>query len=205
MQAIAELAGLDATTQRRRAARGGDVRLITIPPAFHGLTVRDVELARRIAAVARELGPPAGLSCLQNVQVIIDALVCPEVLPFWRAPLGYEFVLAHPSLIEVLPCRTSAILVSPARLCSQQFTRPGRRTTPPLKLGLILASPLQPIEPMNGSRTPGAATCPRAPAPRGRVARQSGGYLGLSVSDGAACWGGSTSTKPNSRVMSCSA
>jgi 4a-hydroxytetrahydrobiopterin dehydratase len=27
---------------------------------------------------------------LQNVQVAIDALVIPDVLPFWRAVLGYE-------------------------------------------------------------------------------------------------------------------
>ncbi|WP_319463680.1 VOC family protein [Micromonospora sp. RTP1Z1] len=90
VQAIGELAGLDdhhPDVDVRHA--GVTVRLITIIPGFYGLTARDVELARRISAVARELGLSADPSGLQNVQVSIDALVGPEVLPFWRALLGY--------------------------------------------------------------------------------------------------------------------
>jgi 4a-hydroxytetrahydrobiopterin dehydratase len=55
-----------------------------------GLTERDVALARQISDAARELGVPVDLTGLQVVQVAIDALVIPEVLPFWRAVLGYE-------------------------------------------------------------------------------------------------------------------
>lgn len=55
-----------------------------------GLTERDVALAGQITAVARELGVPVDLSGLQLVQVAIDALVIPDVMPFWRAVLGYE-------------------------------------------------------------------------------------------------------------------
>jgi 4a-hydroxytetrahydrobiopterin dehydratase len=55
-----------------------------------GLTERDVELARQISDAARELGVPVDLSGLQMVQVAIDALVIPDVLPFWRAVLGYQ-------------------------------------------------------------------------------------------------------------------
>ena len=55
-----------------------------------GLTERDVALARQITEAARELGVPVDLSGLQMVQVAIDALVIADVLPFWRAVLGYE-------------------------------------------------------------------------------------------------------------------
>jgi 4a-hydroxytetrahydrobiopterin dehydratase len=66
------------------------VQLITITPNY-GLSERDVELARQISAVARQLGVPADPSAVQTVQVSIDALVAPEVMPFWRAVLGYEY------------------------------------------------------------------------------------------------------------------
>jgi len=41
--------------------------------------------------VARELDVLADPSAVQTVQVTIDALVGPEVMPFWRAVLGYEY------------------------------------------------------------------------------------------------------------------
>ena len=69
-----------------------------------GLTVRlrssnegrfnegDVALARQISQAARGLGIVVDLTGLQHVQVAIDALVIPDVLPFWHAVLGYEQV-----------------------------------------------------------------------------------------------------------------
>ena len=57
-----------------------------------GLSERDVDLAREISVTARELGVPVDLTELQVVQVAIDALVIPDVLPFWRAVLGYRQV-----------------------------------------------------------------------------------------------------------------
>jgi len=54
-----------------------------------GLNEGDLELARQISTAARELDVPVDLTGLQNVQVAIDALVIPDVLPFWRAVLGY--------------------------------------------------------------------------------------------------------------------
>jgi 4a-hydroxytetrahydrobiopterin dehydratase len=54
-----------------------------------GLSERDVELARQISAAATELDVPADPAAVQTVQVSIDALVTAEVLPFWRAVLGY--------------------------------------------------------------------------------------------------------------------
>jgi 4a-hydroxytetrahydrobiopterin dehydratase len=58
----------------------------------NGLSEREVVLARQISEAARELGVPVDLTGLQIVQVAIDALVIPDVLPFWRAVLGYREV-----------------------------------------------------------------------------------------------------------------
>ena len=57
-----------------------------------GLSEREVVLARQISEAARELSVPVDLTGLQMVQVAIDALVIPDVLPFWRAVLGYRKV-----------------------------------------------------------------------------------------------------------------
>jgi 4a-hydroxytetrahydrobiopterin dehydratase len=64
---------------------------VTVRLGTHGPlpTEEDLDLAERISAAARELGVPIDLDGLQAVQVAIDALVIPEVLPFWQAVLGY--------------------------------------------------------------------------------------------------------------------
>ena len=56
-----------------------------------GLSERDV-VARQISAAARDLGVTADPSAVQIVQVAIDALVHTDVMPFWRAVLGYRQV-----------------------------------------------------------------------------------------------------------------
>jgi 4a-hydroxytetrahydrobiopterin dehydratase len=56
------------------------------------LSEREVDMAQQISRAARELGVPVDLTGLQIVQVAIDALVIPDVLPFWRAVLGYRKV-----------------------------------------------------------------------------------------------------------------
>jgi 4a-hydroxytetrahydrobiopterin dehydratase len=53
---------------------------------------REVALAQQITAAAGELGVPVDPSSLQIVQIAIDAMVIPDVLPFWRAVLGYRQV-----------------------------------------------------------------------------------------------------------------
>jgi 4a-hydroxytetrahydrobiopterin dehydratase len=65
---------------------------VRLPMTEVGLGGRDVELARRISAAARELGVPADPAAAQTVQLTIDALVGAEVMPFWRAVLGYQEV-----------------------------------------------------------------------------------------------------------------
>jgi 4a-hydroxytetrahydrobiopterin dehydratase len=92
VQAIGELAGLDEHHPDVDLRHDGvTVRLITVTDDHYGLSERDVELARQISAVARELGVTADPTAVQTVQLTIDALVVPEVMPFWRAVLGYEY------------------------------------------------------------------------------------------------------------------
>jgi 4a-hydroxytetrahydrobiopterin dehydratase len=86
--ALAEAAGHHPDVDLR--PEGVTVRLFTRD--VYGLTGRDVELARQISEAAGELGAPADPAAVQHVQVAIDALVIPEVLPFWRAVLGYEAI-----------------------------------------------------------------------------------------------------------------
>ena len=57
-----------------------------------GFTDADVELARQISAAARELDIRAEPAEVEEMNLTIDALYRPRVLPFWRAVLGYEQV-----------------------------------------------------------------------------------------------------------------
>jgi 4a-hydroxytetrahydrobiopterin dehydratase len=95
VQAIAELSDVDEHHQPDVDLRpeGVTVRLTTITDGqfFCGYSTWDVEIARQISAVARELGIPADPTRVQHIQVSIDALAIPDVMPFWREALGYEF------------------------------------------------------------------------------------------------------------------
>jgi 4a-hydroxytetrahydrobiopterin dehydratase len=66
---------------------------LTVDLRSAGVTVsmglRDIALARRISAAAKELDIPADPTAVQVVNVTLDALVGADVLPFWRALLGY--------------------------------------------------------------------------------------------------------------------
>ncbi|MEY2848835.1 MAG: hypothetical protein RI885_1500 [Actinomycetota bacterium] len=53
------------------------------------LSDRDAALAQQISRAARELGIVADPSRVQTLQISIDALDIPAVLPFWAAVLGY--------------------------------------------------------------------------------------------------------------------
>ncbi len=89
--AISELAGLDDHHPDVDVRHDGvTVRLITVTEDYYGMSRRDVELARRISAVALEQGVPAEPSAVQTLLVIPGAPVTAEVMPFWRAVLGYE-------------------------------------------------------------------------------------------------------------------
>jgi 4a-hydroxytetrahydrobiopterin dehydratase len=89
-QAISELDGLSEHHPDVDLRHGGVlVRLITITGDSYGLSTRDLDLARAVSGVADTLGLKADPAGVHNVQISIDALVIPDVLPFWRAVLGY--------------------------------------------------------------------------------------------------------------------
>ena len=69
---------------------GVTVRLLTVTDDYWGMSRRDVELAREISALARELGLPADPAAVQSLLVIPGATATGAVMPFWRAVLGYE-------------------------------------------------------------------------------------------------------------------
>jgi pterin-4a-carbinolamine dehydratase len=70
--------------------RAGGVHVRIGTPGSGNLTPADVTVARAISAAARDLGLAADPSAVQTVQLAIDALDTPSVMPFWRAALGYE-------------------------------------------------------------------------------------------------------------------
>ncbi|MCC8247073.1 VOC family protein [Saccharothrix luteola] len=86
------IGGLAAGRDPEVDLRPAGVTVCLPPVGFGGQDRRDVELARRISAAARELGLPADPSAVQAVQISVDALVSATVMPFWRAVLGYEQV-----------------------------------------------------------------------------------------------------------------
>ncbi len=89
--AITQLAGIEDHPPDADVRRDGvTVRLITIADDWYGPSRRDLELARQISAAARELGFGADPSALQSFLVIPGAPDTAEVIPFWRAVLGYE-------------------------------------------------------------------------------------------------------------------
>ncbi len=66
------------------------VRLITYTDDDYGMSYRDIELAGQISGAARGLGLAADPSAVQSLIVIPGATVPAEVMPFWRAVLGYQ-------------------------------------------------------------------------------------------------------------------
>jgi len=69
---------------------GVTVSLITSTDDYRGMSRRDVEIARRISGVARDLGLTADPTAVQSLLIIPGAPDIAEIVPFWRAVLGYE-------------------------------------------------------------------------------------------------------------------
>ena len=69
---------------------GVTVRMLTITDDYCGMTRSHVDLAGKISATARGLGISADPSAVQSLLVIPGATDRAEVMPFWRAVLGYE-------------------------------------------------------------------------------------------------------------------
>lgn len=95
--AIAEIAGLEDHSPAVDLRRGGvTVRFITFSEGYMGMSRQDAALAREVSAAARALGLSADPSALESLLVIPGAPDIAEVMPFWRAILGYEPRLDSP-------------------------------------------------------------------------------------------------------------
>ena len=91
VEAISQLPGVDDHHPDVDLRRDGvTVRLITVADDYYGMSRRDIELARQISAAARALGLSADPAAVQSVLVIRGATVPADIMPFWRAVLGYE-------------------------------------------------------------------------------------------------------------------
>jgi 4a-hydroxytetrahydrobiopterin dehydratase len=91
VQAISQLAGIDDHSPDIDLRQDGvTVRLITITDDYYGMSQRDVALAREISAVAREQGVPVDPSAVQTLLIVPGAPLTAEIMPFWKAVLGYE-------------------------------------------------------------------------------------------------------------------
>ena len=69
---------------------GVTVRLITRADDWYGVSASDVALARKISAIARDQGVSADASTIQTLLLVPGAPIGAEIMPFWRAVLGYE-------------------------------------------------------------------------------------------------------------------
>jgi 4a-hydroxytetrahydrobiopterin dehydratase len=63
-----------------------------------GLSDRDIELAQRISALARELGLEPDPSQLQVVGIAVAQDTDADVRPFWAAVFGYEYLGAEDAI-----------------------------------------------------------------------------------------------------------
>jgi 4a-hydroxytetrahydrobiopterin dehydratase len=85
--------GIALVDEIGRFAGEAEQQYLNVDLRSAGVTVslgrRDIALARRISAAAKELGIPADPTAVQVVNISLDALVGADVLPFWRALLGY--------------------------------------------------------------------------------------------------------------------
>ena len=91
VQAIGAIAGVEDHPPAADVRAGGvTVRLISVSDDYFGMTVRDVEVARHVSVVARDLGLAADPSKVQYLLIVPGAPDIGAVMPFWRAVLGYE-------------------------------------------------------------------------------------------------------------------
>jgi len=90
VKAISELPDTDNHPPDIDVRRDGvTVRLITFTSEFGGMTTQDLEIARQISAAAKKLGLAADPSAVQSMIIIPGWTAPAEVIPFWRAMLGY--------------------------------------------------------------------------------------------------------------------
>lgn len=91
VQAISDLLGVEEHRPGVDVRHDGvTVHMITHTENYFGPSQWDVDLARQVSVVARKLGLVADPSAIQSLLIIPGATNISEVMPFWRAILGYE-------------------------------------------------------------------------------------------------------------------
>lgn len=66
----------------------------------HGVTSRDIALARRISEIAAELGVEAAPRDVSTLELALDVPAYAEVKPFWSAVLGYTDNQDWPEIMD---------------------------------------------------------------------------------------------------------
>ncbi|GAA4368403.1 4a-hydroxytetrahydrobiopterin dehydratase [Nocardioides caricicola] len=103
--------GLELVTRITEAAEEADHHpdvVLTYPQVdvdlqshdVHGVTSRDVALARRISEIAAELGVESAPRDVSTLELALDVPDADEVLPFWQAVLGYERPQSWPEVMD---------------------------------------------------------------------------------------------------------
>jgi 4a-hydroxytetrahydrobiopterin dehydratase len=91
VKAISDLPGIDEIRPDIDVRQDGvTVRMVSFIEGYGGMMRGHVALSRQISAAARKLGLRADPSRVQSLLVIPGAPAIAEVMPFWRAVLGYE-------------------------------------------------------------------------------------------------------------------
>jgi 4a-hydroxytetrahydrobiopterin dehydratase len=89
VEAIGRIVG-DGPAPDLDVRRGGvTVLLRAFKPEGYGMTTTELELARRIGAAAADLGLTPDPAAIQGLSVIPGATDRSDIMPFWRAVLGY--------------------------------------------------------------------------------------------------------------------
>jgi len=70
--------------------RYGHLNVSLMSHDVHARTQRDVDLARRISAIAADLGVVADTSVVARLEIGLDTWDAAEIKPFWRAVLGLK-------------------------------------------------------------------------------------------------------------------
>jgi 4a-hydroxytetrahydrobiopterin dehydratase len=74
----------------------GDVIVTLSSHDVHGITSRDLELARRISSLAAELGIGSDVSGLTQLERGLDTTLGPRLAPFYAALLGSDIQQGEP-------------------------------------------------------------------------------------------------------------
>lgn len=74
----------------------GDVIVTLSSHDVHGITSRDLELARRISSLAAELGIGSDVSGLTQLELGLDTTLGPRLAPFYAALLGSDIHQGEP-------------------------------------------------------------------------------------------------------------